>query len=88
MPKNIQTTTKLLISHTSKVMLKILQARLQQYVNCELPGVQAGFRKGKGTSFQHPLDHWKSKENSRKTPALFITPKPLIVQKTTTVENS
>ena len=49
MPKNIQTTTKLLISHTSKVMLKILQARLQQYVNCELPGIQAGFRKGKGT---------------------------------------
>ena len=38
-----------LISHTSKVMLKILQARLQQYVNCELPGVQAGFRKGRGT---------------------------------------
>ena len=35
-----------LISHTSKVMLKILQARLQQYVNCELPDVQAGFRKG------------------------------------------
>ena len=38
-----------LISHTSKVMLKILQARLQQYVNHELPDVQAGFRKGKGT---------------------------------------
>ena len=38
-----------LISHTSKVMLKILQARLQQYVNRELPGVQAGFRKGRGT---------------------------------------
>ena len=37
-----------LISHTSKVMLKILQARLQQYVNCELPDVQAGFRKGRG----------------------------------------
>ena len=36
-----------LISHTSKVMLKILQARLQQYVNCELPDVQAGFRKGR-----------------------------------------
>ena len=41
-----------LISHTSKVMLKILQARLQQYVNCELPDVQAGFRKGRGTSNQ------------------------------------
>src|SRR5574340_593871 len=38
-----------LISHTTKVMLKILQARLQQYVNCELPDVQAGFRKGRGT---------------------------------------
>ena len=38
-----------LISHTSKVMLKILQARLQQYVNRELPDVQAGFRKGRGT---------------------------------------
>ena len=41
-----------LISHTSKVMLKILQARLQQYMNCELPGVQAGFRKGRGTRDQ------------------------------------
>ena len=41
-----------LISHTSKVMLKILQARLQQYVNCELPDVQAGFRKGRGTGDQ------------------------------------
>ena len=41
-----------LISHASKVKLKILQARLQQYVNCELPGVQAGFRKGRGTRDQ------------------------------------
>ena len=41
-----------LISHTSKVMLKILQARLQQYVNCELPDVQASFRKGRGTRDQ------------------------------------
>ena len=38
-----------LMSHAGKVMLKILQARLQQYVNCELPDVQAGFRKGRGT---------------------------------------
>ena len=46
MPKNAQTTAQLqLISHASKVMLKILQARLQQYVNRELPDVQAGFRK-------------------------------------------
>ena len=41
-----------LISHASKVMLKILQARLQQYVNCELPDLQAGFRKGRGTRDQ------------------------------------
>ena len=41
-----------LISHTSKVMLKIIQARLQQYMNCELPDVQAGFRKGRGTRDQ------------------------------------
>ena len=40
------------ISHASKVRLKILQARLQQYVNCELPDVQAGFRKGRGTKDQ------------------------------------
>ena len=49
MPKNVQSTTQLYSSHTSKEMLKILQARLQQYVNYELPDVQAGFRKGKGT---------------------------------------
>ena len=41
-----------LISNASKVMLKILQARLQQYMNCELPDVQAGFRKGRGTKDQ------------------------------------
>ena len=53
-----------LISHTSKVMPLILQARLQQYVNCELPDVQAGFRKRKRnqrSNCQHPLDHGKSK---------------------------
>ena len=47
-----------LISHTSKVMLKILQARLQQYVNRELPYVQAGFRKGRGTRDQIANIHW------------------------------
>ena len=47
-----------LISHASKVMLKILQARLQQYMNCELPDVQAGFRKGKGTRDQIANIHW------------------------------
>ena len=46
------------ISHTSKVMLKILQARLQQYVNCELSDVQAGFRKGRGTRDQIANTHW------------------------------
>ena len=47
-----------LISHTSKVMLKILQARLQQYVNYELPDVQAGFLKGRGTRDQIANIHW------------------------------
>ena len=47
-----------LISHASKVILKILQARLQQYVNCELPDVQAGFRKGRGTRDQITNIHW------------------------------
>ena len=70
-----------LISHASKVMLKILQARLQQYVNRELPDVQAGFRKGRGTqrsNCQHPVDHRKSK-SFRKTSlsALLTMPKPL-----------
>ena len=47
-----------LISHASKIMLKILQARLQQYVNRELPAVQAGFRKGRGTRDQIANIHW------------------------------
>ena len=47
-----------LISHASKVMLKILQARLQQYMNCELPDVQAGFRKGRGTRDQIANIRW------------------------------
>ena len=47
-----------LIPHASKVMLKILQARLQQYVNRELPDVQAGFRKGRGTRDQIANIHW------------------------------
>ena len=46
------------ISHTSKVMLKILQGRLQQYVNCELSNVQAGFRKGRGTRDQIANIRW------------------------------
>ena len=53
MPKNVHTAAQLaFISHISKVMLKILQARLQQYMNQELPDVQAGFRKGRGTRDQ------------------------------------
>ena len=47
-----------LISHISKVMLKILQTRLQQYMNCELPDIQAGFRKGRGTRDQIANIHW------------------------------
>ena len=60
MPKNAQTTyrTIALISHASKVMLKILQARLQQYMNCELPDIQAGFRKGGGTRDQIANIRW------------------------------
>ena len=72
-----------LISHTSKVMLKILQSRLQQHVNRELPDVQAGFRKGRGTRDQIPTSagSWKKQESSRKTSlsALLTMPKPLTV---------
>ena len=50
--------TNVLISHTSKVMLKILQARLQHYMNRELPDVQAGFRKGRGTRDQIANIRW------------------------------
>ena len=71
-----------LISHASKVMLKILHARLQQYVNLELP-VQAGFRKGRGTRNQIAKTAGSSKkqESSRKTliSALLTMPKPLTV---------
>ena len=58
-----------LISQASKVMLKILQARLQQYVSRELPEVQAGFRKGRGTKDQIAHICWiiEKQENSRKT---------------------
>ena len=52
MPKNVQTTAPFLISHGSKVILKILQARLQKYLNQELSDVKAGFRKGRGTRDQ------------------------------------
>ena len=71
-----------LISHASKVMLKILQARLQQYVNHELPDVQAGFREARGTRDQIDNIRWIiEKESSRKTSisALLTMPKPLTV---------
>ena len=70
-----------LTSHANKVMLKILQARLQQYVNRELPDIQAGFRKGRGTRDQiaNMRGSWKKQESSRKTSisALLTMPKPL-----------
>ena len=64
-----------LISHTSKVMLNILQVRLQQYVNHELPDVQAGFRKGKETRDQIVNIHWiikKAREFQKNTYFYFI----------------
>ena len=72
------------LSHASKVVLKILQARLQQYMNCELPDVQAGCRKGRGTRDQIANICWlikKKQESSRKTSifALLTMPKPLTV---------
>ena len=81
-----------LISHASKVMLKILQARLQWYVNRELPDVQPGFRKRRGTRNQIANIHWiieKAREFQKNiTSALLTTPKPLTVWITKTVENS
>ena len=72
-----------LISHASKVMLKILQARLQQYVNRELPDVQGGFRKGRGTRDQIANICWiieKGREFQKtSTSALLTMPKPLTV---------
>ena len=82
MPKNAQTSAQLHSSHTSKVMLSILQAMLQQYVNYKLPDVQAGFRKDRGTRDQIANIHWISeKESSRKTStsASLTVPKPLTV---------
>ena len=81
--------TPALISHTSKVMLEILQDRLQQYVNCELPDVQADFRKGRGTRDQIAHIHWiiEKTRDFQKThththtfiSALLTMPKPLTV---------
>ena len=78
---------KEVIKDTSKVMLKILQARLQQYLNHEIPDVQAGFRKGRGTRDQTVNICWilKKQESSRKTSisALLTMPKPLTMWITT-----
>ena len=72
-----------LISHASKVMLKILQARLQQYMNCELPDVQVGFRKGRGTRDQIANIRWiieKPRELQKNIFFCLLTaPKPLTV---------
>ena len=82
MQKNAQTTTQLHSSHML-VMFKILQARLKQYVNGEIPDVQAGFRKGRGTRDQIANIRWiikKAREFQRKsTSALLTMPKPLTV---------
>ena len=75
-----------LISHASKVMLKILQARLQQYINCELPDVQAGFRKVRGTRDQIANICWiikKAREFQKNIFFFFTMPKPLTVWITT-----
>ena len=76
-----------LILHGSNVMLKILQARLQQYVNQELPDVQAGFRKGRGTREQIAnicqIIKKAGEFQKKSTSNLLITPKPLTMQITT-----
>ena len=84
MPKNAYYCTIALISHTSKEMLKILQAKFQQYVNRELPDIQAGFRKGRGNRDQIANIRWineKAREFQKKTSisALLTMPKPLPV---------
>ena len=75
--------TVAVVSHASKVMLKILQVRLQQYMNCELPDVPAGFRKGRGTRDQIANICWiikKAREFKKSSiSALLTPPKPLTV---------
>ena len=87
MLKLLHNCTHLTAAHTSKVMLKILQARLQQYVNHELPDVQAGFRKHRGTRDQIANIHWiiekERKFQKISTSASLTTLKPLTVWITT-----
>ena len=82
MPKNAQTTAQLHSSYML-VMLKILQARLQQYMNHELPNVQAVLEKAEEPEIKLPTSagSWKKQDSSRKTSisALLTTPKPLTV---------
>ena len=78
--------TTSLISHEGNIMLRILQARLQQYINWELPDVQAGYRKGRGTRDQIANIYWiikKSKRIQEKTSVLLTTLKPLALWITT-----
>ena len=81
--KQCSNCTIALISHASKLMLKILQARLQQNIKCELPDVQAGFRKGRGTRDQIANIRWimdKAREFQKTSiSALLTMPKPLTV---------
>ena len=75
-----------LISQINKLVLKILQIRFQQYMNCELPDVQAAFRKGRGTRDQIANIHWiieKAREFQKNITALLTMPKPLTVWITT-----
>ena len=89
MPKNVQTTILLLISHASKVMLKILQVRLQQYMNHELPDILARFRKAEGPEIKLPA--WIVKKERVLHKSIYFcfidTPKPLGGSQQT-VENS
>ena len=86
MPKCSNYHTIALISHASKVMLKILQDRLQQYVNQELPDVKTGFRTGRGTRDKIVNIRWiieKAREFQKKTFASLTIEKPLTVWITT-----
>ena len=91
-PKKAQNyCTGALISHTSKVMLKIVQARLQQYVNCELPYVQAGFRKSRGTRDRIANIRWiieEAREFQKSIYFCFIDYAKEFVWITINVENS
>ena len=72
--RTVKLCTIAFISHAGDIMFKIPQARLQQYVNHEIPDVQAGFRKGRGISDQIANIHWiiKKQENSRKKKNLLM----------------